>query len=303
MTIAPEAPTAAPAAPAPQTRHGRRILALWLGSSAVAAPLVYFVWGPHLPPNGLSDQAAGQQFDNRVLGTIATPVVLLVVVFLLYALAFWRQDVDAEEIEDGPYIKGDNRISSVWIGITTAVVLSLAIFGTVELVQNDGAGAGAGPNPIWNPGGKPFVVQVIAQQWRFTFRYPEYGGMETTALMIPEGVEVAFHVTSLDVIHSFWAYRLGVKADANPGVNNVAYVKATRTGNFDVRCAELCGLWHGAMHADGKVMSQSDFTAWASTTETSLAPVTALLPKYADVYSPDDNGAGGDYYGTNQTSP
>ena len=35
---------------------------------------------------------------------------------------------------------------------------------------------------------------------------------------------VEFHVTSLDVIHSFWAYQLAVKADANPGVDNIAYV-------------------------------------------------------------------------------
>ena len=42
---------------------------------------------------------------------------------------------------------------------------------------------------------------------------------------LPVGTEVEFHVTSLDVAHSFWAIELGVKADAVPGADNVAYVK------------------------------------------------------------------------------
>ena len=63
---------------------------------------------------------------------------------------------------------------------------------------------------------------------------------------------VQFNVTSLDVIHSFWAYQLGVKADANPGVNNIAYTTPKHAGSFVVRCAELCGLWHGAMFNYGQ---------------------------------------------------
>jgi cytochrome c oxidase subunit 2 len=297
MTAVADAPSRTD--PPPDTRrHGWRLFLTWLVLSAIASPVVYFVWGPHMPPNGLSDQAQSQQFDNRVLGTIAAPVVILVVTFIVYALIFWRQDVDAEEIIDGPPIKGDARTSAVWISLTTVIVLSLAVFGTYELAQNDGAGTGSGPSPVFHPSGTPLVVQVIAQQWRFTFRYPSYGGMETTSLIVPKGVEIAFNVTSLDVIHSFWAYKLGVKADANPGVDNVAYVKATKTGAFDVRCAELCGLWHGAMYSPGQVMAASDFKTWATTTEAQLAPVTALLPKYSTVYSPDNNGAGGNYYGS-----
>ncbi len=66
---------------------------------------------------------------------------------------------------------------------------------------------------------------------------------------------VELHVTSLDVIHSFWAYQLGVKADANPDVDNVAFVKPTKEQTFEVRCAELCGIWHGYMFDNGHVVS------------------------------------------------
>ena len=61
------------------------------------------------------------------------------------------------------------------------------------------------------------------------------------------------------MIHSFWAYQLGVKADANPGVNNIAYVTTKGPLIFNVRCAELCGVWHGYMFATGRVVPKAQF--------------------------------------------
>ena len=93
---------------------------------------------------------------------------------------------------------------------------------------------------------------MIAQQWEFTYRYPTYGGVETPHLVLPANTLIELHVTSLDVIHSFWAYQLGVKADANPGVDNVAYVRRRGRGRSTIHCAELCGLWHGYMFDTGR---------------------------------------------------
>jgi cytochrome c oxidase subunit 2 len=149
---------------------------------------------------------------------------------------------------------------------------------------------------------------VIGQQWAWTFRYPQFGGFETTQLALPVNQPVQFNVTSLDVIHSFWAYTLGVKADANPGVNNVAYTTPTTTGDFQVRCSELCGIWHGAMYVTGEVLTDSNFMAWTRTQSTQLASVTKLLPPYALTYDPTNinlgkvnaalglTGAGGGFY-------
>jgi cytochrome c oxidase subunit 2 len=294
-----------------EPRHGVRLLVLWVLASAICCPLVYFVWGPHLPPGAMSSSAASQQFDNKVLGTIATPVILGVLLYFGYALTFWRAKEGDET--DGPAIHGDTRIQLTWMTVTTAIVLGLAIFGTYELWVPAGAGAGEGPQPIWKPNSSNILqVQVIGQQWAWTYRYPQYGGFETTQLELPLGQAVQFNVTSLDVIHSFWAYQLGVKADANPGVNNVAYTTPEHAGSFVVRCAELCGLWHGAMFDYGKVVSVSAFQTWAHQTRTRLASLTKLLPPYAITYDPTDlpalgkvltqlgiGGAGGGYYSPN----
>ncbi len=69
-------------------------------------------------------------------------------------------------------------------------------------------------------------------------------------------------------------------------MNNVAYTTAEQTGNVTVRCAELCGLWHGAMFDYGKVVSAAAFEAWAQRTEAQLAAITKILPPYATTYDP-----------------
>ena len=241
-----------------EPNHGLRIFLIWLPVALVADLLIWFVWGPHLPPGAMSDSAASQQSDITVMAVMAAPVMALVLIYGVYAMIVWRYREGDEE--DGPPIHGNTRISVTWIAVTSAIVLSLAVFGTVELVKPPGAGAGEGNTPIWKPsGGSPLQVQVIGQQWRFTYRYPQFGGFETTSLVLPVGQNVQFNVTSLDVIHSFWAYQLGVKADANPGVNNVAYTKPEHTGKVQVRCAELCGLWHADMTTVGQVVSVSAF--------------------------------------------
>jgi len=267
--------------------HGLRIFLIWLPVAVVAELLIWLVLGPHLPPGNLTDQAHSQQFDILMLFVLAAPVMIFVLTFFGYSLVAFRQREGDDE--DGPPIHGHTGIQATWITGTAVIVLFLAAFGTYELAWPGmaGAGAGEGPSAIWTPkGGTPLQIQVIGQQWRFTYRYPQYGGFETTALYLPVDQPVQFNVTSLDVIHSFWAYQLGVKADANPGVNNIAFVTAKNTGKFVVRCNELCGLWHGAMTNGGTVVSQAAFQAWATKTEAQLASVTAQLPPYSLVYDP-----------------
>jgi cytochrome c oxidase subunit 2 len=184
-------------------------------------------------------------------------------------------------------VRGHFKAQLAWLVSTTVAVIFLAIFGTTELLADNGAGGGGGPNPVAKPSGAVLPVQVIGQQWEFTYRYPTYGGVETATLVLPVGREVAFHVTSLDAIHSFWAYELGVKADANPGSDNVVYVTTNGPRSFHIRCAELCGLWHGYMSDMGQVVSKPAFHSWLNQQRVAFAPVMKYLPPYATTYTPD----------------
>ena len=286
------------AAPAPaEPRHGRRIFLIWLVLALAADLVIWFVWAPHMPPGDMTDSARHQQFDIAVLAVTGAPVMVAVWVYFGYALVVWRRRPGDEE--DGPPIHGNTRIQLGWIVGTTVIVLFAFVFGTVELVGPAGAGAGEGPAPIWKisgvttaawtPGTKDILqVQVIGQEWWWIYRYPQFGGFESTQLYLPEDTPLEFHVTSLDVIHSFWAYRLGVKADANPGVDNVAYTRPEQLGGFTVRCNELCGLWHGAMFNSGAVVTQAAFQKWATAVlaKEQQDGLIAAMPPYALTYDP-----------------
>ncbi len=276
------------------TNHGLRVVVAWLVLSAIATPLVAIYVGPLIPPGNATVQSQGQVFDNQFMTAFLTPVLCLLAVFFGYGL--WKFHVRRNEaVLDGPPLRNDSQIQTLWIVITTAMVLFLAGFGTYELLK-DGAGGGQGPNPIALPAHHQdaYQVQVIAQQWQFTYRYPSLGGLESNELYLPADTLIELHVTSLDAIHSFWAYELGVKADANPGVDNVAFVQTKGPLTFHVRCAELCGLWHPYMFNNGRVVDSAEFQNWARQQEQVYASIKPYMDKpesqggapYAHTYLP-----------------
>jgi cytochrome c oxidase subunit 2 len=275
--------------------HFRNVVLLWLLANAIMLPIVIWVFGPGLPPGNGSVQAHGQVVDNTVLFAMATPVALGVLVYFGYALWAFRER-NPEVILDGPPIRGNASVQFWWLITTTVLVLILAGYGTARLLA-DGAGGGQGPNPISVPptpgGDPPLVVQVIAQQWEFTYRYPSYGNVETRFLELPANTVVKLDITSIDVIHSFWAYQLGVKADANPGENNVAYVTTLGPLSFNVRCAELCGVWHGYMFNGGRVAPKAQFASWIAQQEQQYEPATKNLPPFSKTYFPTPLRRGG----------
>ena len=268
--------------------HFRNVALLWLVASLIVTPIIIWVVGPGLPPGNGSVEASGQVTDNTVLLAMATPVALGVLIYMGYVLWAFRER-NPETVVDGPPIRGNSSVQFWWLIVTTSLVLVLAGYGTARLLA-DGSGGGQGPNPIATPtppaGTAVLPVQVIAQQWQFTYRWPTYGGVQTRAIELPANTLIRFNVTSLDVIHSFWAYELGVKADANPGVNNVAFVTTKGPLAFHVRCAELCGLWHGYMFNSGKVVPKAQFLAWITQQRVQYAPANSKQAPYSREYFP-----------------
>jgi cytochrome c oxidase subunit 2 len=277
-----------------ETRHFRRVVLLWLVTSAILTPIVVFVLAPGLPPGNGTDQAAGQVVDNTVLFGLATPITMAVLVYFAYALIVFRER-DPATVTEGPAVRGHVRVQLWWIVITVGIVLFLAAYGSIRMLE-DGSGGGQGPTPIAAidpPHGGPLQVQIIAQQWLFSYRFPSYGGVETDNIELPANTTIEFHVTSLDVIHSWWAYQLGVKADANPGVDNIAYVETRGPQTFSVRCSELCGLWHGYMFSTGHVVTKQQFAAWIAQQQKQFAASHKALPPYSRTYFPEPQRRGG----------
>jgi cytochrome c oxidase subunit 2 len=274
--------------------HGGRIVVIWLVASAIGMTLVAIFLTPHLPPGTGSTEATGQRFDNEVLTLVSVFVIAGIFAYFGYVLIVFRER-GRGVAGDGPPIRGHSPAQLTWVLGTTGIVLFLAAFGTYELL--DGAGGGQGADPVFVPSAAaattgrssdpPLQVQVIAQQWQFTFRYPSLGGFESAQFVLPVDREVELHVTSLDAIHSFWVPALGLKADANPGADNIAYITPKRVERVAIHCAELCGLFHGYMFDTGRIVGRQAFAAWASRERRFVSPVTRYLPKYSHTYLPD----------------
>ena len=168
-----------------EVNHWRRFALWWAGTSIVGTLLVVLVLAPGLPPGNGTVESSGQVADNTVLLGLSTPVAALVIVFLIYAVIAFRER-DSGSVLEGPKVLGDSRVQTWWLAVTGALVLFLAVFGTIGL-EGNGAGGGQGPNPLAKPASGTHVlqVQVIAQQWKFTYRWPAYGGVETSTLDLP----------------------------------------------------------------------------------------------------------------------
>ena len=266
------------------------LAAIWVALVVVGSIVIAVV---NFPPQPASNVSQSIQDTIRLITWAAWPIFTLTIVGVVGTVLLSRRHPNTAAASPAS-IRGNPRLAGAWIGVVTAIVLVLGIVGTVTLANEDTAevlGLGGRATASGTTGGAaegaPLEVQVIAQQWQFTYRYPSFGGFESAHLVVPINTTIDFHITSLDVTHSFWLSALGVKADAVPEHDNTFDVTTRQMGIFRVVCGELCGLWHGAMSDNNaQVVSASDFAAWVQQTQALDAPVMKYLPPYSHTYEP-----------------
>ncbi|MFB6345090.1 MAG: cytochrome c oxidase subunit II [bacterium] len=113
-------------------------------------------------------------------------------------------------------------------------------------------------------------VKITAKQFTWKFQYPGPDGEFDTEddfrthkeLHVPADQNVVFHLTSRDVIHSFWVPTMRLKQDAVPGRTIKGWFNATKPGEYEIMCAELCGIGHGVMDGRLIVHKNDDYEKW-----------------------------------------
>jgi cytochrome c oxidase subunit 2 len=126
---------------------------------------------------------------------------------------------------------------------------------------------------FWNfpkAGEDHIKVEVLAQQWMWNFRQAGVDGEFNTGddilnnheLHVPVGKKIEFRVTAKDVIHSFFIPNTRLKVDAIPGRVTRMWVELTKTGVYDIACAEMCGTHHYLMKAKLFVHTQEEYEQW-----------------------------------------
>ena len=142
------------------------------------------------------------------------------------------------------------------------IVLGGLALPAVVLVPLVAYGLVAGERLLPLPGVTPPRIEVRAERWGWTFRYPDHGGKTTAGVLhLPAGTPVDIVVTSRDVIHSFWIPRLAGKIDAIPGRVNVLRIQADAPGRYEGLCAEFCGTGHAGMRFEVVAHPAADFAA------------------------------------------
>jgi cytochrome c oxidase subunit II len=214
--------------------------------------LIFGVWWPLASmPSSASDTMDAVRQTMLVFSIAAAPVMAIVWAIAYYSLRHWQHGGETPP-EDGPPIRGNNRIVLSWVIVSSLLTAFLLIWGLAALSSTTADASAA----------SPLVVKVTGQQWLWSFSYPQDGGISSSDLMLPVDRPVVFQVTSTDVIHSFWLPEMGIKVDANPAVTTQVSTTPDQIGRFNVRCAELCGLNHSYMQTSAHVMSADDFAAW-----------------------------------------
>ena len=206
----------------------------------------------------------GAQIDHLfyVILAITGAVFVLVEVTLLVFLIRYRQRPGRK----ATYTHGDTRVEIVWTVIPTIIMVWLA-FGSQQLWAQV-------RSPRHFPTGAT-EIEVTAEQFAWNFRYPGPDGRFDTAddvttinqLHLPVNQPVIVHLKSKDVIHSFFLPQFRLKQDAVPGMTGLLWLQATRTGHWEIACAELCGLGHYRMKGFITVEEPAALAQWLADTK------------------------------------
>jgi cytochrome c oxidase subunit 2 len=239
------------------TRAGRLVAlafvtALMLGLALPASVLAE----PDGPPSALqpaSPAAAAIAELHNVVLIIAVAVFLIVEGLLLVAAFRFRRAPKDDSIP--VQVHGNTRLEIAWTVAPALVVVALFVM-TVRAQQTIDATA------FSNQPGVPIRVEVVGHQWWWEFRYPDFGFTTAGQMVIPVGRVINLDITSVDVIHSFWAPELNGKTDAIGGLINESVLRASRPGEYYGQCAELCGVSHANMRFVVSVVSEEEFAAW-----------------------------------------
>ena len=229
---------------------------------------------------------------NFIDGQFALTYVLMGIVFLAAQLALgwiawkYRERASAPPAQ---YSHGNTTLELAWTVLTAVLFVGLNLMGSRVWAHERFEPAQAGSVP----------VEVTGMQFAWYFRYPgpdgKYGrtnpklidpssggeaavGLDTNdpaakddvvtgTMYLPVNREVDLTLRAIDVIHSFFVPSLRFKQDAVPGLNIHMHFTPTEIGEYEIACAELCGLGHYKMHGMVHVVSQEDFDKWLAARE------------------------------------
>ena len=217
----------------------------------------------------------------RVLFSIGTILFVGIVGLIVFSLVRFRRRPG--QLGDGLALEGNLPLEVFWTAVPAIVVLFVGLYsydiyermgGMVPLGHGDHGSETMVDQRIWGGIGStqdsqtattvgiaPLPIEVTAMQFAFLFHYPD-GDIISGEMHVPVDRPVSLKMEAKDVIHAFWIPEFRLKQDVIPGQPTVLDFTPTRTGNYSIVCAELCGPYHGGMRSSVVVDSADDFDSW-----------------------------------------
>ncbi len=172
----------------------------------------------------------------------------LVIVFMLYSIVVFRNRKG--EDSDGEHFEGNTTLEIVWTVAPLIFVVVFSFYGINALAT------------VTRSESNEVEVTAQGQQWTWIFQYPN--GIISPELVLPVDKRVNVTLHSPDVLHSFWIPEMRVKQDLVPGQDTNIRFTPILTGEFKVRCAELCGRSHYSMESPVRIVSVEEYEQWIS---------------------------------------
>lgn len=196
-----------------------------------------------------------QNVDFAFLFTIIVSVFFLVLITFL--MIFFVFKYNRKRNPKATNIHGSLSLEIAWTVIPTILVLIMFWYGW------------SGYKEMSDIPDDAMTVDVTAMMWNWKFKYDN--GRETDSLYVPVNTPVVLNLRSSDVNHAFYIPAFRIKKDVYPGQDRKIWFEATKEGDYDIACAEYCGLQHSYMYSKVFVLSQEDYNNWINQEPTSLA--------------------------------
>jgi cytochrome o ubiquinol oxidase subunit 2 len=244
---------------------GAAVFALLLGGCSAGTMPLLFPDGP-----------VGENERNILFRAFAIMMIVVVPVFMMAFWFAWRYRAGHPKGRYEPNWMSNTVDAVVWV-IPALIVLSLGIHVWIFTHALD-------PYKPLEAESPPLEIEVVAQDWKWLFIYPEQEIAAVNEMAFPVNVPLSLKITSDTVMNSFFLPALGGQIYAMAGMQTQLNLMAFNAGRFRGRNTQYSGDGFADQHFDAVAMSDEDFAAWVEKVKQDGQALDA--DTYADLAKP-----------------
>ncbi len=249
--------------------------------AVVVGSLLFHIFSPWYTTDIASNWGA---MDDTITLTlwVGGVVFIAVCLFMIYCVFKFSY----KENRRAEYKPEDNKLEKILTIATTLGVIALLAPGLIVW------------NQFVNVPKNAIEIDVMAWQWGWQYRLPGEDGklgntkvvnindnnpfgiiledpngkddvlIQSEEINLQNNIPVKILLRSVDVLHNWYVPQFRAKMDAVPGVVTYYWFEPNKVGEYEVLCAEYCGVGHYAMRGSVLVKDEQDYKNWIQEQET-----------------------------------